>query len=128
MESAENIMALEADDLDTYQEEVTAQVMQIFEACSFQDITGQRISKVVETLQLIEARVQRLTSAIGIETEADSDGEELDAAEARRKALMLNGPQLDGEGVNQDDVDALFDGDGKTGDEVDQDDIDALFD
>ena len=33
--------------------------MVVFEACSFQDITGQRIAKVVETLQHIEERVSR---------------------------------------------------------------------
>ena len=38
---------------------------QIYEACTFQDITGQRISKVVAALQAIEAKVSALTGTGG---------------------------------------------------------------
>ena len=40
-------------------------VTQIFEACNFQDVTGQRISKVVKTLQLIDNRVSQLLHTFG---------------------------------------------------------------
>ena len=36
---------------------VSAAAGRIYEACSFQDITGQRVAKVVHTLQIVEARV-----------------------------------------------------------------------
>ncbi len=40
---------------------------QVYEACNFQDITGQRITKVVNTLKHIEEKVEALVSAFGDE-------------------------------------------------------------
>ena len=40
----------------------------IYEACSFQDITGQRITKVVATLKTIEAKVARSSPRLAMET------------------------------------------------------------
>ena len=37
----------------------------IYEACSFQDITGQRITKVVTTLKTIEAKVAQIVATFG---------------------------------------------------------------
>ena len=37
----------------------------IYEACSFQDITGQRINKVVATLKTIEAKVAQIVATFG---------------------------------------------------------------
>ncbi|MQX35426.1 protein phosphatase CheZ [Roseospira navarrensis] len=83
----------------------------IFEACSFQDITGQRITKVVKTLQYIEQRVNALIHVWG---EAELSGEpgrsELDELPADDERRLLNGPQLAGEGVSQSDVDAILNG------------------
>jgi chemotaxis protein CheZ len=39
--------------------------MGLFEACSFQDITGQRITKVVRSLTYVETRVNKLIEAWG---------------------------------------------------------------
>lgn len=101
MEAAEQIMAANVDS-----QVVNDAVMRIFEACSFQDITGQRIAKVVKTIEHIEQRLDGLKSAwgpdVGIDEPAPSEPEGADAA-------LLNGPALDGEGVSQDDVDAMFD-------------------
>jgi len=109
MGSAEVIMGADVSDPATYQTTVNDEVMKIFEACSFQDITGQRISRVVETLQFIESRIDRLVETMGV---TDGDGaltDEEQAVEDRKKDQLLNGPQLDGEGQSQDDIDALFD-------------------
>lgn len=79
----------------------------IFEACAFQDITGQRISKVVASLQFVEERVNALISIWGknqIASEAPEDNEQ-PIDEYKR---YLNGPQLAGQGVSQADVDAMF--------------------
>lgn len=123
MENAEKIMAADPSDHEAYQATVQDAIMQIFEACSFQDITGQRISKVVSTLKHIEERVTRIASAFGV---PDKQPEDLDPEEKRKEDLLLNGPQLDGEGVEQSDVDAFFENAGGT--EASQGDIDALFD
>lgn len=84
---------------DTVMEEIT----KIFEASNFQDITGQRIRKVVKTLIDIEKSVDNLMQAmegkVHIETKTVSKEENPD------KALM-SGPQLDV--PSQDDIDKLF--------------------
>ncbi len=108
MGAAESIMEADPSDSEAYQGVVNDAVMEIFEACSFQDITGQRITKVVETLQHIDDRVSRFASALG----AKDVGGHFDQAEAererRKQELLLNGPQALGEGVSQDDIDALL--------------------
>ncbi len=89
-------------------------VIAIYQACSFQDITGQRIKKVVKTLKQIEVKVDQLLSAFGddvarqrtIAAAAQAIVQEagLDDDEAR----LLNGPQLPREAASQADIDALF--------------------
>ncbi|KTS20341.1 chemotaxis protein [Methylobacterium indicum] len=108
MESAESILALEAKSLEDYRRKVEAHIGDIFEACTFQDITGQRISKVVEALGQLEKRLSQFSTVVNVR-----DGEaELDPEEARRKAraekLLLNGPQPKGPATPQDAIDALF--------------------
>ena len=108
MECAEALMAADASDPAAYKALVDDKMMVIFEACSFQDITGQRIAKVVETLQHIESRVARFADVMqakylnGILSDAEQ------ARAERKEKLMLNGPQLDGQGHDQNSVDKLF--------------------
>ncbi len=109
MEAAEEIMAADDDDLDIYKAKVQDAVMRIFEACSFQDITGQRISKVVDTLQYIEKRANELKQIMDIDLVRDQAiaAPEADQEIDEDKAL-LSGPALDGEGIDQAEVDALL--------------------
>ncbi|WP_336488621.1 protein phosphatase CheZ [Methylobacterium nigriterrae] len=105
MASAEAMLGL-PDDAD-YRANVEARIYEIFEACAFQDITGQRISKVVEALRQLELRLARFANAVKARDEAGFDPTE---AERRKRAeqLLLNGPQIDGPATSQDDIDALF--------------------
>jgi chemotaxis protein CheZ len=99
-----------ADDSDhaAYKALVDEKMMIIFEACSFQDITGQRVSKVVETLQHIEARVARFAEVMKAnDIRGFLNDVERERAE-RKEKFLLNGPQLAGEGVDQSDVDKMF--------------------
>jgi len=64
MTCAEAVMAADANDQAAYKALVDEKMMVIFEACSFQDITGQRVAKVIETLKHIEARVTRFSDAL----------------------------------------------------------------
>ncbi|MGH1375728.1 MAG: protein phosphatase CheZ [Alphaproteobacteria bacterium] len=84
---------------------IVAEVMNIYEACSFQDITGQRVTKVVETFQIIEDKIDKLVSALGLRMteEGDDEGDGRTGDEA-----LLNGPQLPDNGVSQDDIDKLL--------------------
>jgi chemotaxis protein CheZ len=74
----------------------------IYEACSFQDITGQRITKVVATLKAIETKVSMLVEAFG--------GRAQGATPVARTpdADLLNGPQLPANAMDQSDIDRLL--------------------
>jgi chemotaxis protein CheZ len=88
-------------------DEITNQVTKIYEACSFQDITGQRITKVVTTLRTIEDKVNRLVTILSEKLPVEEDsGEEEDKRSTEEK--LLNGPQLAGQGISQDDIDKLL--------------------
>jgi len=77
-------------------------VTKIYEASAFQDITGQRITKVVRTLQSLETKLASLTEAFGPAKENGADsGPQGDEA-------LLNGPQLKKNASSQSDIDALF--------------------
>lgn len=122
MECAETIMAADASDPVAYKALVDDKMIAIFEACSFQDLTGQRVRKVVTTLEQIERRVSRFAIAINAK---DSTGFADDAERSRAErasALLLNGPQDTHEALRQSNIDEMF-GSAKSG----QDDIDALF-
>ncbi|OYW80550.1 MAG: chemotaxis protein CheZ, partial [Asticcacaulis sp. 32-58-5] len=110
MNCAEAMMGFSVKDFDgdanAYKAAVDDQVMMIFEACSFQDITGQRVSKVVNVLKQIEDRVTRLADKLGIEDKSV----ELTEREKRERDLLLNGPAINGPETGQDSIDALFDG------------------
>jgi chemotaxis protein CheZ len=87
-------------------------VTRVYEACSFQDITGQRITKIVKALQTIEERVGRLVAVLGRELgggagHAGAAGDD-DAAASDRDARLLNGPQAPGAANSQADIDALL--------------------
>jgi chemotaxis protein CheZ len=76
----------------------------IYEACSFQDITGQRITKVVGTLKTIEAKVAQIVAAFG-GGEAEMEGLPSEAAD---EASLLNGPQHPTVAMDQSDIDRLL--------------------
>jgi chemotaxis protein CheZ len=104
MECAEAIMAADASDAATYKAFVDEKMIVLFEACSFQDITGQRIKKVITTLRHIEDRVSRFAGALGVQDGAAQETED----EKRNRELILNGPAKDGPATSQDDIDAMF--------------------
>lgn len=129
MTAAEAVMAADSSDPASYQALVSERMLDIFEACTFQDITGQRIRKVVDTLTHIEGRIERFAKVMGVQ----DDAPEAETPEARRKReLLLNGPSLGGPEVAQSHIDAMF---GTAGQQpageaarMDQSALDALFD
>ena len=87
----------------------------IFMACSFQDITGQRVSKVVNLLRYLEQRINAMVGLWVAESQkmelADTiDDLPYDLNDERPDAHLLSGPARDGEGVSQDDIDELLNG------------------
>jgi chemotaxis protein CheZ len=79
-------------------------VTQIYEACSFQDITGQRITKIVKALKAIEGKVLELSGGRAPHGDAAAawPGAEAEAG------CLLNGPALPQEAMDQDDIDKLL--------------------
>jgi chemotaxis protein CheZ len=90
--------------------------VQIYTACSFQDITGQRITKVVAALKSTETRVDVLISALGTGAKKGCKSKKLKKpskpaaapGQDRADATLLEGPQLKGEAIKQEDIDALL--------------------
>jgi len=81
----------------------------VFEACSFQDITGQRVTKIVKSITFVEERVNALLDIWGRDALDDVEVE-TDEEVKREQELLLRGPQLDGqETISQDEIDKLFD-------------------
>ncbi|MEJ2122460.1 MAG: protein phosphatase CheZ [Alphaproteobacteria bacterium] len=85
------------------------------EACSFQDITGQRVAKVVKALKDIEEKVDSLITAFGDEiaeykSRNASDGAEETPTDENEITddMLLQGPQLSDEAMSQDDIDKLL--------------------
>ena len=80
----------------------------IYEACGFQDITGQRITKVVKTLKDIEERVDALVAAFGSEI-AKVKAEQPEREEKKEpNKEVLHGPELSEDAKSQAEVDALL--------------------
>ena len=91
---------------DSVCDDIDAKATEIFMACSFQDLTGQRTTKVVQVLRYLESRINLMISIWGIE---DHEADEAAGPEdARPDAHLLNGPQMEGKGVSQNSVDELM--------------------
>ncbi len=91
-------------------EDIQERVVSIFEACNFQDLTGQRISKVMTTMKFIENHINVMMDIWGgVDAIKAHAPPIVDAREG--DARLLNGPKLDGDigHASQDDIDALFD-------------------
>src|SRR4051812_49011501 len=90
-------------------EEIQERVISIFEACNFQDLTGQRISKVMNTMKFIEQHIYEMMNIWGgvdaIKAHATPVVDTRDDA-----AKLLNGPKMEGDvgHASQDDIDAMF--------------------
>ena len=109
MEAAEAIESISAEVEPSQAAALSEAVTRIYQACSFQDITGQRISKVVGALHHIEAKVESMVTLLGGKEAAFVRASKtVEAADEDPEAKLLNGPQLPGNATSQDEIDALF--------------------
>jgi chemotaxis protein CheZ len=106
MDAAEEVSAIAEDLEGDVKERLEAASMKIFEASSFQDITGQRVTKVVETLKYLEIKLGELAKSID---DADHDEDAHLSDDERHHKDLLAGPQLTDTANDQDAIDALFD-------------------
>lgn len=89
---------------------LTDATTRIYEACSFQDITGQRIGKVVTTLKHIEEKIDALVEAFG--DEISRIKKTLPKEEKTDRGItdgdLLEGPQLGEAAKSQSEIDDLL--------------------
>ncbi|PZW41299.1 chemotaxis protein CheZ [Humitalea rosea] len=83
-------------------------VTRIYEACSFQDVTGQRIAKVVTALKTIEARINAVQTGFSPALPVAAAPPPPPPAGRTEGERLANGPQLPGAGVSQDEIDRLL--------------------
>jgi chemotaxis regulatin CheY-phosphate phosphatase CheZ len=80
----------------------------IYTACSFQDITGQRTAKVVRMLRQAEERINAMISAWSVQGATGTVEAPAPSRLAEDDSSLLNGPSEDGEGLKQHDVDEML--------------------
>jgi len=85
-------------------------IARILEACSFQDLTGQRAGKIRRVVDAAQARTQKIADILRARF-ADLDS--LDAATSGgmepHGGGLLAGPALPGQGLSQEEIDKLLD-------------------
>lgn len=117
MDAAERLQALGGQVPSAAQAVVMTETMRIFEACAFQDITGQRISKVIHAFRHIEQRIDEFIAMFADSEQLDAEGGAEALALAAPAAVvgsvdetaLCNGPQLPQLAKSQAEIDALFD-------------------
>ena len=109
MDAAEEINAI-ASQLDGENAEKLAAISTaLFESSTFQDITGQRITKVERLFGHLNERMGMLAMAIGdTYIEPDEEIEKDVEGIALHDEDLLHGPQLEEEANSQDDIDAIL--------------------
>jgi chemotaxis protein CheZ len=105
MQAVEEIMALPQAPVEDYRAMVDENCLRVLAACSFQDLAGQRMSKVVEVLLKLELKVAAIGQLMG---EGEEEPEEPEQFAREGDSILLNGPVAPGEGVDQSEIDALF--------------------
>ncbi len=111
MECAETIMTADPSNPATYHAIINDSIMSIFEACSFQDSTSQKISKIVETLTCIDERVSKYAKTMN-NIDSQFSHTSIDQEESRRPErngrLVLDDRKVDNGSVNPDGIDNLY--------------------
>ena len=105
---AERLMARENAPGNTDDNSLEAECFAIFEACAFQDITGQRLSKAIKKIDQAKAihEVQSQQQSLWAKPKRGS-GTETGQIKTDEEGL-LNGPALPGAGLDQDAVNELL--------------------
>jgi chemotaxis protein CheZ len=79
---------------------------EIYTACSFQDITGQRTRKVINVLRYLEDRINAMIGIWGLDGAMAAEAAEKRAVDEDK--ALLNGPARPGTGLDQSDVDMVM--------------------
>jgi chemotaxis protein CheZ len=109
LDAAEKLESIaSAQDSET-SDAISEVITTIYESCNFQDLTGQRITKVVKMLKAIETRVDMLVRVFGDDKKSPlAAAETAEAKPENSDADLLNGPQLPANASDQDEIDKLL--------------------
>ena len=94
-------------EFDSLCDGIVTRTTEALEACSFQDLTGQRISKIVGSMKFVEERVNAMAELCGHD-EIQALTEQWELPQQVDDGVALEGPQRAGEGISQNDIDELF--------------------
>src|SRR5204863_5617028 len=83
-----------------------AKATEVYTACSFQDLTGQRTRKVIGVMQYLEDRINAMIAIWGLDGALAAEAAETRAVETGK--ALLNGPAKPGHGLDQADVDMVM--------------------
>jgi chemotaxis regulatin CheY-phosphate phosphatase CheZ len=83
-----------------------AKATEVYTACSFQDLTGQRTRKVIGVLRYLEERINAMIAIWGLDGAMAAESAETRAVETGK--ALLNGPAKPGQGLDQADVDMVM--------------------
>lgn len=86
---------------------IAEESIEVMQACAFQDITGQRVSKIVTSLKFVEERVSIMAEIWGRD-EIERLAEALPIDVKTGDEALMHGPQLPDEAISQDEIDKLF--------------------
>jgi chemotaxis protein CheZ len=83
-------------------QDIQDHIVQVYEACNFQDLAGQRIAKVIEMLNTVEEQLSVML--------ARCNGRTAEGPKPAARDGLINGPKLDGDSghTNQRDIDTMF--------------------
>ena len=95
------------DGIDLLCDGIVERTMKAVEACSFQDLTGQRINKIVGSMKFVEERVNAMADLCGRE-EVQALTDQWELPQQIEDGVALEGPQRAGQGISQDEIDQLF--------------------
>jgi chemotaxis protein CheZ len=106
LETAEVLMGTPKTGKD-YRQLVEQRMVKLMETCTFQDLTGQRLTRVADTLHAIEERLKTFADTVQCRDGGPRSGARETAREARNRELLLNGPGSEG-ALAQDSIDDLM--------------------
>ena len=89
--------------------ELANKTSQIYEACSFQDVTGQRIRNVMKTLRVIEEKIDNILGTLGDKVGlkvSDSKFEKVVSIDDEKS--LMSGPQMADKAISQEEIDRLL--------------------
>ncbi len=98
--------------LESNTEESMALITDTFTQMSFQDLTGQRLQRIIQLVGEIEGKIRNMVISFGIKLKEREKNPTLTSVELQKivdeKAQALAGPQKKGGGLDQSDIDDLL--------------------